>query len=133
MLKKKAMAKEKETENIFNLLNEGLTLEGDLQTDKDIRINGTLKGNMTTNGKIIIGPVANITGQTKAPYIEIFGKLTGNIISEGSVILKSKSIIEGTIVTHTLIVEPGAQFNGECKMIDKKKAEPHPPQAPLKK
>ena len=126
------MAKEKETENIFNSLNEGLTLEGNLQTDKDIRINGTLKGNMTTNGKIIIGPAASITGQTEAPYIEIFGKLTGDIISEGSVILKSKSIIEGTITTRTLIVEPGAQFNGECKMIEKKKTEPQPPQTPPK-
>ena len=45
-----------------NSLVQGTNVEGTIQADKDIRIDGTLKGTLTCKGKVIIGPTGYISG-----------------------------------------------------------------------
>lgn len=107
----------KEVQTILNLLSEGIVVEGDIQATKDIRIDGTLVGTVQTNGRLVLGPASKVTGGVNSPNIDIYGMVEGNIVSTGIVILRKDSKIKGTITTVTMMVEAGATFNGESKMV----------------
>ena len=47
---------EKDVQAILNLLSEGAVVEGDIQTPRDIRIDGSLVGTVRTDGRLILGP-----------------------------------------------------------------------------
>ena len=107
----------KEVQAILNLLSEGVIVEGNIQTPRDIRIDGTLVGTVYADGRLIHGPYSHVTGKVKSPNIDLLGSVEGDIVSTGIVVLRAKSNVKGTISTATMVVEAGAVFNGECNMI----------------
>ena len=107
----------KEVQAILNLLSEGVIVEGDIQTPRDIRIDGTLVGTVHTDGRLVLGPSSRVTGKVNSPNIDVFGNVEGDIVSTGIVVLRAKSNVKGTIFTATMVVEAGELFNGESNMI----------------
>lgn len=118
--KKMELNMTKEVQTILNLLGEGVVVEGDIQTTRDIRVDGTLSGTVRAGGRLILGPTSRVTGGVHAPDVDISGMLDGDVTSPGTVTLRGHSRVTGTITTATLIVEPGAVFNGECRMTSGK-------------
>ena len=110
----------KEVQAILNLLSESVLVEGDIQTTRDIRIDGTLVGTVRTNGRLILGPSSRVTGKINSPNIDVFGRMEGEVVSTGTVVLRAKSQVKGTITTEMLVVEAGAIFNGESNMMKQK-------------
>ena len=107
----------KEVQAILNLLSEGVIVEGNIQTPRDIRIDGTLVGTVNADGRLILGPSSHVTGKVNSPNIDVFGSVEGDIVSTGIVVLRAKSNVKGTTSTATMVVEAGAVFNGESNMI----------------
>lgn len=60
----------KEVQAILNLLSEGVIVEGDIQTPRDIRIDGTLVGTVHTDGRLVLGPSSRVTGKVNSPNID---------------------------------------------------------------
>jgi cytoskeletal protein CcmA (bactofilin family) len=113
------MAKYNETDNTtINLISNGTDITGDIKSNGDIRIDGTLKGNLNTKGKVVIGPTGKVSGEVICKNSEVSGIVEGKI-SVGQILnLKASSKILGDIATSKLSVEPGAIFSGNCKMTD---------------
>lgn len=101
---------------ISNTIAKGTVLEGNLESQGNIRIEGTVLGNIQTSAKIVLGQSSKISGDVKAQNAEVEGELKGNIKVNDTLILKPSSLIHGDIVTNKLIVESGATFNGACRM-----------------
>jgi len=99
-----------------NSLVQGTSVEGTLQADKDIRIDGTLKGSLTCKGKVIIGPTGNIIGDITCENAVIEGRFEGILIVGDVLHVKETAKIEGDVSTQKLIVQPGSIFNVKCKM-----------------
>jgi cytoskeletal protein CcmA (bactofilin family) len=112
------MAKIMETDNgaAVNLINQGTEITGDIKSSGDIRIDGTLNGNMITKGKVVIGPTGRVKGEVECKNSEVSGLIDGKITVTQLLNLKSSSKINGTIVTNKLSIEPGALFTGNCSM-----------------
>lgn len=89
---------------------------GDLIAVNDIRIDGKLKGKIETKGRLVIGPAAKVEGEVTSPGVDVLGTLQGNIVSSGTVSLRSKAVVTGTIKTAYIVIESGAVFNGECQI-----------------
>ena len=102
--------------NNSNIINQGTTLEGNLESNGNIRIEGEVRGNIQTEAKVALGKSARIEGDVVAQNAEIEGELKGNIRVFDTLILKPSSLIHGDITTNKLIVESGAAFNGACRM-----------------
>jgi cytoskeletal protein CcmA (bactofilin family) len=102
--------------NAVNLIASTTLLHGEIKSETDIRIDGELVGNLTTQGRLIVGPKGKIEGDVKCKAAEIEGKMKGTIHVGTLLSLRSSSIFEGEIVTSQLMVEPGANFVGSCKM-----------------
>lgn len=111
------MAKEQAADaNSINIIGVGTTIEGEIISNGDVRIDGNLKGNLTTKGKLIIGQTGTIQGDVKCKSSDVSGNILGQIIVNELLSLKASSKIKGDIITNKLSIEPGATFTGTCKM-----------------
>ncbi len=99
-----------------NSLVQGTNIEGTLQADKDIRIDGTLKGTLHCKGKVIIGPTGYITGEVQCENAVIEGQFEGVLLVNDVLHVKETARIEGDVTTQKLVVQPGSIFNVKCKM-----------------
>ena len=100
-----------------NSLTVDTTVIGNISASSDIRIDGILEGNLDCRGKVIIGEKGKVTGNINAVNAEIMGAVKGNIKVEEKLVLKSTSLLEGDIEVSTLAIEPKAQINGKCTML----------------
>jgi cytoskeletal protein CcmA (bactofilin family) len=113
------MAKYNETDNTsINLISNGTDITGDIKSNGDIRIDGTLRGNLNTKGKVVIGPTGKVNGEVICKNSEVSGIVEGKITVGQLLNLKASSKIHGDIATSKLSIEPGAIFSGNCKMSE---------------
>ena len=113
------MAKFNEPENTtLNLISSGTDILGDIKSNGDIRIDGSLTGNLNTKGKVVIGTTGKVKGEVICKNSEISGIIEGKITVGQLLNLKASSKIHGDIATSKLSIEPGAVFSGNCKMSD---------------
>ena len=99
-----------------NLLGNGTTIKGDIESNGDIRIDGHLIGSLKSNGKVKIGQTGVMEGDLNCKQAEIAGVVKGNINTEELTALKSTSKVEVDLTTKQLLIEVGAQFTGKCVM-----------------
>jgi cytoskeletal protein CcmA (bactofilin family) len=102
--------------NNATLISEGTVLQGDVKSNHDLRIDGTIHGNVYCTSKIVVGPTGSIEGNIEGRQADITGKVTGNITVSELLQLRSESNVQGDIAAETLQVDPSAIFNGKCKM-----------------
>lgn len=96
---------------------EGSTkITGEIVSEADFRIDGTLEGTITTSGKVVIGKEGVINGNVNCSFADVEGKFSGKIEVKESLSLKSTSSVEGEVIIGKLIVESGASFNAKCSM-----------------
>lgn len=106
--------------NNLNIINAGTTVTGDLNSEGDLRIDGTVKGYVSSKARLVLGPTSRVDGDVKSVNIEISGEVNGNILVQELLIVKNTAKINGDIVSTKLIIEAGAEFNGKCQMKDNK-------------
>src|SRR3984957_17820878 len=105
-----------EDASTVNQIKAGTHIEGEIKSDGDMRIDGTLKGNIQIQGKLVIGPTGQIDGEISCQNAEIHGTINGKVTVNELLFLKGTSKILGDIVIGKLAIEPGAQFSGSCVM-----------------
>jgi cytoskeletal protein CcmA (bactofilin family) len=105
-----------EISNSSNVIGKGTTIEGNLDTSGNIRIEGKIVGNIKSRQKIALGMGSQVEGNVSAQNADIEGNVKGKIEIQEILVLKSTAVITGDIVTGKLVIEPGATFNGSCKM-----------------
>lgn len=111
------MAKTSEMENhTINLIGTGTIIEGNITSSGDIRIDGSLIGNLTTKGKLIVGDTGKVSGEVNCKNFEVEGSVDGKVFVSELLSLRAKSKILGDITTSKLAIEPGAVFTGKCDM-----------------
>lgn len=113
------MAKYNETEttsNNINLIGFGTEIHGDITCNGDLRIDGTLIGNIAAKGKIVIGETGKIKGEVSCKNSDISGFVDGKIIVAELLSLKSTAKFIGDMATSRLAIEPGSKFTGYCDM-----------------
>lgn len=116
------MSKETSNGMVHNNFSVNTAIVGNINAGSDIRIDGSLQGNIECAGKVIIGEQSHIQGNIIAANAEINGKVNGNLTIQDTLTLKATSTVEGDITTQILIIEPKAVLNGSCKMQDPKRA-----------
>jgi len=106
--------------NSITLLAEGCVITGDIHCKNGMRIDGTIKGNVQCDAKIILGEHGKIEGDLKAESADLRGLLQGDAHISGQLCLKSGCVVNGNLYAANLQIEPRAAFNGECKMLPAK-------------
>lgn len=100
----------------INLIANGTTIDGNITSTGDIRVDGTLKGTLKTKGKVIVGDSGTISGEVSCKNFEVEGSIDGKVFVSELLSLRAKSKLTGEITTNKLAIEPGAHFTGKCDM-----------------
>ena len=106
---------EKETIGI-SIIGNGTKITGDINSNGDIRVDGSLTGELITKGKVIIGETGKIKGEINCKNSDVEGSIEGKITVAQLLAIKTKGRINGDIITNRLAIEPGCQFTGNCDM-----------------
>lgn len=99
-----------------NIISKGTKIVGDLISEGDLRIDGTIEGNLKTPGKIVVGKTGVVKGTLDGTDAHFEGKFSGKLNLTGTLTLRSSAHIEGEVTLGKLEVEPGATFNVTCAM-----------------
>jgi cytoskeletal protein CcmA (bactofilin family) len=105
-----------EISNSSNVIGKGTTIEGNIETFGNIRIEGRINGNIKSKAKIALGNSSHVDGNITAQNADVEGGVKGRIEIAEVLVLKATAVVHGDISTGKLVVEPGAVFNGSCKM-----------------
>ncbi len=104
--------------NALNSLVKGTKVEGNIESDNDIRVDGTIIGTLTCNAKVIIGPDGYIDGEVRCVNAMIEGKFNGTIKVQDTLMVKETAEVNGDVTTSKLSIASGAIFNVICKMTE---------------
>jgi cytoskeletal protein CcmA (bactofilin family) len=100
----------------INLLGGGTEVTGDIRSNGDIRIDGSLIGSINSSGKVVVGTTGRVEGEIFCLNADISGEVSARIKVSELLSLKASAKVVGDIVTNKLAIEPGAVFTGACKM-----------------
>tara|TARA_B100000212_G_C27148074_1_gene436271 strand:- start:19 stop:435 length:417 start_codon:yes stop_codon:yes gene_type:complete len=101
---------------VINMIGVGTIITGDVNSNGDLRIDGTLKGSVATEGKVVLGKNGVIEGDVVCNNADIAGEIKAKITVSQLLTLKSTAKLKGDIITNKLSIEPGAVFSGSCSM-----------------
>ena len=112
-------------QNVNNVsrISQGAAIRGDLSSSTDIRIDGQVDGTLFSEGKVVVGETARLSGKLFATNIDFWGKMDGDIFVKDTLSLKSSAVVNGNIHVRKIQVEMGAQINGSFKMISEQEYE----------
>nr|ALS90698.1 polymer-forming cytoskeletal [uncultured bacterium] len=99
-----------------SIIAAGTTLKGDISSNGDIRIDGTLQGNIHSTAKVVIGSNGVVEGDITGQQADIMGRITGTVKVKELLQLKGGSNVSGNIHAAKLQIETSANFNGHCYM-----------------
>ncbi len=91
-------------------------IQGDLNSEGNIRIEGSVSGKVKTSQSVHVGEAAKLNADINAGNAVVAGEVQGNLKISGNLVLTSTARIAGDIACSILRVEDGAQFSGKCVM-----------------
>lgn len=100
----------------INIIGAGTMIEGEIKSNGDIRIDGTIRGSVTSKAKVVVGATGVVEGDIFCQNADISGSVKGKSTVSEMLFLKSQARINGDILTGKLVVEVGASFTGNCSM-----------------
>lgn len=98
---------------IASIIGPGLTVTGNLESDGDIQIEGTVEGDVRSQG-VTVGQGATVKGSVYADAVQVAGTLEGKIEAKSVTISKSGHMI-GDLIHESLEVQAGAYLDGHCR------------------
>ena len=99
-----------------NVIGKGTLIEGNIIADGDLRLEGTVRGDVSTKTTLIVAQGSIIEGNLIAQHAEIAGKVHGTVTSTGLLTIKSTGTIDGDVITTNLNVEAGSAFTGRFQV-----------------
>ncbi len=99
-----------------NIISMGTKITGEIESDGDVRIDGSLSGKINAKGKVVIGKDGVVDGEIHCKNIDISGKVNVTMEVKELTVFKATAIFTGDVTTSKISIETGALFIGNCKM-----------------
>lgn len=98
-----------------SIVSTDLRIIGDLSSEGEVQIDGTVNGDIKTSS-LLIGKTAVIKGEIVADAVRILGQVNGQIKARKVVLSKTAHVV-GDILHEDLSIETGAFLEGHCKRM----------------
>jgi len=122
-LKRSSGAGNNNSETGINRIVEGTRIEGTINSDSNLRIDGEFKGQLVTKGRLVVGLKGKVSGTVNCLCCDVEGTLEGEVTVIELLSMKSSSTVQGDLYYGQLSVEAGAKALGTFRMgISKDKA-----------
>ena len=111
------MKKDKKDDAVSTFLGHGAAFEGTLEFNGTVRLDGKLKGKISSpGGTVIIGDKAVIEAEICVDNVIIKGRVSGTIDARKRIEAYPPARITGEMQSPVISIDPGVMFNGTCTM-----------------
>jgi cytoskeletal protein CcmA (bactofilin family) len=107
---------QKDPNQINGLLDKGCNFEGKLTFDGVVQINGEFRGEVFSDGTLVVGRDAHINAKILVDTIIIDGSVEGSIEAKTKIELHRNGTLVANIQTQSFMIEDGGMFQGTCEM-----------------
>jgi cytoskeletal protein CcmA (bactofilin family) len=101
----------------ISLLSKEVVIEGDIQGNENLQVEGRFKGSIKLAGDIFIGPTGVVDADVEADNIVIQGQVNGNVLARKQLQIQSSGKLLGDCTAQSIDIKEGALFEGRSKMI----------------
>ena len=109
-------ANEGNSSELNAFLGVGTEYKGKLDFVGTVRIDGCFEGEITTDGDLILGRKASITGSVRVGKLTSNGRIEGEVVVKEHAVLEKTSVLNGSLSTPSLVVQEGAIIEGGIVM-----------------
>ncbi|HEY6114532.1 MAG TPA: polymer-forming cytoskeletal protein [Candidatus Dormibacteraeota bacterium] len=96
------------------------TLQGRLDIQGDLKIAGTVEGELKATGDVTVDAGATIQASIEGANVSVRGQVTGNVTAKRRLTLGGSGRLNGDVRVGRLTVEDGATLNGNVTMASEK-------------
>ena len=100
-----------------SLLTKELKIEGDIQGDEDLHVEGYFKGSIKIKGSIFVGQTGRVEADIEADSIIIQGQIKGNVLARRQLEIQSLGQLMGDCTAASIDIKEGAIFEGRSNML----------------
>jgi len=102
---------------IDSLIGAGTTVEGDVTFTGGLRVDGTIRGQVSTvdsePATLVLSEQASIVGEVRVSHVVINGSVTGPVTANDYLELQAKARVNGDVTYRTLEMHVGAIVQGK--------------------
>jgi cytoskeletal protein CcmA (bactofilin family) len=98
------------------VIGAGITIEGEITTDEDVVVAGTLRGKLTAKEAVTIEHGATVVADVAGASLVVAGSLTGDVSAQERVDLQQGARVIGNVKAARVTIADGAQFKGNVDM-----------------
>lgn len=96
-------------------ISKNMTFYGDLETDTDVSIYGTVYGNIRSKRNVLLGASARVEGNIESDTVAICGQFKGVVNAKRLIEVRIPANIEGDLISDSVRVAPGVAINGKIQ------------------
>lgn len=98
-------------------MDQGSEFEGKLSFKDTVRIDGTFRGEISSENTLIVGETGDIEATIRSQTVVVSGQVTGDVFAGRKLVLHKTARLVGAVETPSLVVEEGATLDGPVKMM----------------
>jgi cytoskeletal protein CcmA (bactofilin family) len=91
-------------------------VRGDIEAGGFTRVDGSLKGNLHTKGRVVVGEKARMRSSITGTNITIGGVVDGNILASERLVVLPSAMIIGDITTRRIEANEGCLIHGRVRI-----------------
>ncbi len=98
------------------VIGQGITIEGEVSSDEEVVVAGTVRGKLTVDGAVTVEPGGVVEADVGAASVSVGGTLTGNVVATDRVDLLTGGRLVGDVKAARVTIADGAVFKGNVDM-----------------
>ncbi|MCA9859117.1 MAG: polymer-forming cytoskeletal protein [Thermomicrobiales bacterium] len=102
----------------FSVIDKFSRFDGDFVAERDLRVEGNVKGSIDCHGTLFIAEGALVAARVTAENITVAGDLSGETRCRGRLQLLQTGRVRGRVSTAALIITEGAIYEGDLAMSE---------------
>lgn len=114
------------SQNFDVIIGSDSTIGGRIVSEGSVRIDGSITGDISAKGNVIIGATAIVDGDVDAENIEISGVINGNITARVTIKIFETGKLNGDFECSSFFISEGGSFSGRCSILGNSNSEPLP-------
>jgi len=98
------------------VIGAGISIDGEVTSDDDIVVQGTIRGKLSSKDSVTIEQGAVVEADVDGSTLTVAGAITGNISAQDRVDLQNGAKVVGNVRAARITIADGAQFKGNVDM-----------------
>jgi cytoskeletal protein CcmA (bactofilin family) len=114
--KAKASGEKQDSRNVDTVIGPGAVFEGNLRTRNSVCVEGTVKGHVLCEGRVILNKSGVLEADVVAEYISVNGTVLGNVKASKQLDVGETGVIRGDVDAASITIARGGVLKGSCSM-----------------